>query len=252
MDLLSFGLFCANALALAVVAVQNYKNSGTLEMMKSFNNYFLSYVLAWLLVFLLAFSLPTSAKIDGAQPAGNLKLLANGIGLLLCPAFIPVLLIFAYVFVKIPGNESRLSYALFALLFLQQLWYAMDASDPRKAMLWLGMLYSAGFFIVIFFAAMAGGLLARALPGAERRHEEWVQQALADPEFGKGDDAARMIIMNLRASTPRTTAPGPNETQYVYNPRSRPIFTWKPSQVAAALVLFSIWSALIYAFPILI
>ena len=104
-----------NALALSFMAVRNYRNSGTLELMKSFNSYFISYIFTWLLVFFLVIVMPTSAKVDGGLAGlaqGNSNLAAYGSGLLFCPAFIPALLVLAYIFTRVPGNEGKLSYAL--------------------------------------------------------------------------------------------------------------------------------------------
>ena len=256
MELFALALLCLNALALSFMAIQNYRQSGTLELMKGFNNYFISYVFAWLLVFFLVFAMPTSAKMDGGLEnlaQGNANLAAYGSGILCCPITIPVLLILAYVFTKIPGNEGRLSYVLFALLVLQQVFYAVDSPDPHKAMLWLAILYSAGFFVVLFASAvLLGKLLARVFPDTERRHQEWIQAMLSDPNFGANDPAAFTIKMNLQGSVAPAKAPGPNGTQYIYGPRSRPLFTWKPSEVAAALVCFSIWNLLMYMLPVMI
>jgi len=256
MEMPALALLAINALALCAVAVQNYRGAGTLDLMKSFNTYLLTYVLAWLLVFFLAFAMPSSAKLDGGLEKlaqGNANLVAYGSGILCCPVTIPILLVFAYVFAKMPGNEGRLSYALFALLVLQQLLYAVESPDPHKAMLWLAILYGAGFFVVLFASAvLLGRPLARAFPDAERRHNEWIQTMLSDPEFGKGDAAALAIKMNLQANAAPARAPGPNETQYIYGPRSRPLFTWKPSEVAAALMCFSVWNLLMYVLPVMI
>jgi len=256
MDALSFGLLSLNALALIVVAVQNYRNAGTLELMKSFNNYLLSYVVVWMLIFLLAFSIPANVSMGSSLDdlaKGNLKFSASGGGLLCCPILIPIFCVIAYVFTRIPGNDGKFSYALFALLLLQQLWYAFDSANPHNAMMWLGVLYTAGFFVVLFIGgAMGGKLLSLVFPNTERRHEEWVQSVLADPNFGANDPAARMIKMNLQASTPSTQAPDPNGTQIIFNERTRPLFIWKPCQVAAALVGFSIWNVLMYAIPAII
>ncbi|MFA6328471.1 MAG: hypothetical protein WCY41_03425 [Candidatus Micrarchaeia archaeon] len=252
MDFFPALLILINALALTAVAIQNYRGSGTLELMKGFSNYFFSYIIALALAFLLAFALPASAKTSGGGELakGNPALGATG-GLCL-PLAIPLLIAFAYIFTRVPGNEGRLAHVLFALLLLQQLWYAFDAASPRKAMLWLAILYAVGFFAILFAgAALAGGLLRRAFPGAERRHDEWVRTALSDPNFGANDAIARMIKTNMQSSGQMPPA-GPNETQIINNPRTRPLFSWKPSDAAGALVLFSIWNVLMYALPVMI
>ena len=253
METLAYALLILNALALSFVAVQNYRSSGTLELLKNFSNYFLTYVLVWMLIFLLAFVLPASARMEGGLAdlaKGNFKLDISGS---LCfPAAVPLLIIFTYAFVRIPGNEGKLSYALFALMLIQQLMYAFESTAPQKAMLWLGILYAIGFFAILFAGApLIGRLLAHAFPDAERRHDEWVRATLSDLNFGAGDATARMIKINLQASA-QPAAAGPNETQIKYNPRTRPLFSWKPSDVAAALVLFSIWNLLIYPLPVMI
>ncbi len=252
MDSLALALLILNALALSLVAIWNYRSLGTLELMKGFSNYFLTYILVWLLIFMLALVLPASAKAGGGLDGlarGNFSLSVSGS--LCLPAAIPLLIIFAYAFTKIPGNGGRLSYALFAFMLAQQLLYAFESAAPQKAMMWLGLLYAAGFFAILFAGApLAGKVLARAFPDAKRRHEEWVRAALSDPDFGAGDATARMIKMNLQAGAPPAAA-GPNETQIKYNPRQRPLFSWQPSDAAAALVLFSIWNLVMYMLPVM-
>ena len=252
METLAYALLILNALALSFVAIQNYLRFGTLELLKNFSNYFLTYVLVWMLILMLAFTLPASARMESGLAdlaKGNLSISVSGS--LCLPAAIPLLIIFAYAFTRIPGNEGRLSYALFALMLFQQLMYAFESAAPQKAMLWLGILYAVGFFAILFAGApLAGGLLAHAFPDAERRHGEWVRAALSDANFGAGDATARMIKMNLQAGA-QPAAAGPNETQIKYNPRTRPLFSWQPSDVAAALVLFSIWNLLIYPLPVM-
>ena len=252
---LSLVILVINALALALVAIWNYRNLGTLVLMKNFNSYFLSYMVTLLLVLLLGSVLGAGWFSSSDLSINSPKFLANWLGFFLCfPAFLPLVIIiaFGYAFTKIPGNEGRLSYALFALLLLQQIWYAIDSPDPIKSMQWLGMLYFVGYFIVLFATPNAASMLARAFPDTERRHNEWVKKALSDPNFGAGDKAAKMIIMNIRASTPSKTVPGPNETHFIYNTCNRPVFNWTADNAAAALVIFSIWNLIMYVLPIMI
>lgn len=170
-----------NSLALAWVALSDYKNGRTRRLISIGTYCVQAYLLAMVAAMALAFISPTSMNGNLGKITINSQVTAIPT-IVFCLPFFALILIALYAISRNTKlGESKLEFGLFALTLLQQFYWAMTfTSSPRNGALALFLLYLFGFLLIVFSGGFAQRILPRLFPDAEAMHRREVERIMEE------------------------------------------------------------------------
>ncbi len=152
LELVQLALLAFNSIALAIVAINNYRQGNNKELLSACKNCISTYLLMAAVILLLGLALPDRFSFTRNMNqimAGNISVDITG------PLFcLPLLLLAAVsslLFLRIPGNSSKLAYILFLLAISQLLWFALTVPysySPKDMLMLLSVWDIVGIFVI--------------------------------------------------------------------------------------------------------
>ena len=225
---LSIVALLANLFVLTWLAVQNYKNGRSEEIYNGYSSHVLTYLLSLAIIGLLVFVTPQKAllNVSGTPLQGNLKVDANITGLTcLSLPFLLLAILLSFLFLRIKGNQTKLSFVLFIIAIGQQVWLAFSSNTPQAIMIILAIWYALGAILIYVAADILASLLKKTYPDARVVHQKWLETSKTEA---------------LR----RFNDPGERATRAMINPS---VLIIDPAMLAGATIAYSIWMAIYMA-----
>jgi len=184
-----------NCLALAWVALSDYKNGRTRKLISAGTYCMQAYLLAMVAAMVLAFISPTSMSGNLGKITVNSQVTAIPTMVFCLPFFALILIALYAISRKTKLGESKLEFALFALTLLQQFFWAMTfTSSPRNGALALFLFYLCGLLLIAFAGGFAQRILPKLFPDAEQMHRREVEKLLEETPKGQEFEQAKINL----------------------------------------------------------
>lgn len=166
LELAQPALLALNSLALAIVAINNYRQGNNKELLSSCASCISIYLLMAAVILLLGLALPdrfSFTKNMGQIMAGNISVDISGS--FFCLPLLMLAAVSSLLFLRIPGNRSKLAYALFLLSIGQLLWFALSVPypySPKDMLMLLSVWNIVGIFVIYATGYETGKMLQSA------------------------------------------------------------------------------------------
>lgn len=237
LSLLPLLLIAINSLALIYVAVRNYQNGKTHDILSNYLNqiyaYILSLVLMWV-IFAISFSpslFANEPKFDlangGIQLDARFSMFTCGLPFILFGLYI-LYLFFKYTHL----GESKLEFFLYIISLGQQIWFAFTSAEPGYAAFALAAWYTVGFFVIRWLGLNMGDFLKMHYPSAWRGHHTWLRSKAGDISYGWYGKGSRMDWLIKNSARYDETAG----------------FKFTAENAAGATIVYAIWTMLYWIF----